>query len=119
MRPKWGIYRSLNNDQYLRDEEVLFANFSIEELNTLSADEFSVQKDIVMYPNPAKDSLSIAQTHENSYDSLFIVNTLGQVLLKELSNEKSIDISKLNQGTYFVIFKKNNKTVASKKLVVQ
>ena len=32
MRPKWGIYRSLNNSSQLRDEEVLFADFSIEEV---------------------------------------------------------------------------------------
>lgn len=29
MRPKWGIYRSLNNAAYLRDEEVRFADFCI------------------------------------------------------------------------------------------
>lgn len=32
VRPKWGIYRSLNNSQDLRDEEVLFADFSIQEI---------------------------------------------------------------------------------------
>lgn len=32
VRPKWGIYRSLLNAQDLRDETLLFANFSIEEL---------------------------------------------------------------------------------------
>lgn len=32
VRPKWGIYRSLINDQDLRDEALLFANFSVEEL---------------------------------------------------------------------------------------
>ncbi|WP_298546024.1 heparin lyase I family protein [uncultured Aquimarina sp.] len=31
VRPKWGIYRSLKNTQSLRDEEVLFADFSIRE----------------------------------------------------------------------------------------
>jgi hypothetical protein len=30
-RPKWGIYRSLNNPGYLRDEEVKFADFCIAE----------------------------------------------------------------------------------------
>jgi hypothetical protein len=30
-RPKWGIYRSLNNTPYLRDEEVKFADFCIAE----------------------------------------------------------------------------------------
>jgi len=32
IRPKWGIYRSLNNETYLRDEEVLYNNFSIQEI---------------------------------------------------------------------------------------
>lgn len=32
VRPKWGIYRSLINAQDLRDEEVLFADFSITEI---------------------------------------------------------------------------------------
>ena len=30
-RPKWGIYRSLNNTAYLRDEKVRFADFCIAE----------------------------------------------------------------------------------------
>jgi hypothetical protein len=29
VRPKWGIYRSLNDSSYLRDEEVLFGGFCI------------------------------------------------------------------------------------------
>lgn len=33
IRPKWGIYRSLNNVSYLRDEEVRFADFCIAEGN--------------------------------------------------------------------------------------
>ncbi|MEQ8472596.1 MAG: T9SS type A sorting domain-containing protein [Marinoscillum sp.] len=32
VRPKWGIYRSLNDLASLRDEEVLFADFSIDEI---------------------------------------------------------------------------------------
>lgn len=31
VRPKWGIYRSLKSAEYLRDEELLFADFSITE----------------------------------------------------------------------------------------
>jgi len=30
LRPKWGIYRSLNHPEQLRDEKVLFADFVIE-----------------------------------------------------------------------------------------
>lgn len=32
MRPKWGIYRSLNNASDLKDEQVLFADFKVQEL---------------------------------------------------------------------------------------
>lgn len=32
MRPKWGIYRSLNDAESLKDEEVLFADFNIKEM---------------------------------------------------------------------------------------
>ena len=31
IRPKWGIYRSLNHPEYLRDESIRFADFSIYE----------------------------------------------------------------------------------------
>ncbi|RYG37728.1 MAG: hypothetical protein EOO01_30025, partial [Chitinophagaceae bacterium] len=34
-RPKWGIYRSLNNAAVLRDEEVRFADFCIAEGRTV------------------------------------------------------------------------------------
>ena len=34
-RPKWGIYRSLNNVSYLRDEQVWFADFCIAEGNAV------------------------------------------------------------------------------------
>ncbi len=36
-RPKWGIYRSLNDSTNLRDEGVLFADFSIREIDSASS----------------------------------------------------------------------------------
>ncbi|MFD1294409.1 fibronectin type III [Lutibacter holmesii] len=32
-RPKWGVYRSLKSSNLLKDEQILFADFSIEELS--------------------------------------------------------------------------------------
>ena len=120
IRPKWGIYRSLNSEEDLRDEEVLFANFSIEEVSTLYIDEFS--KDdatIKIYPNPSKDSLLISEKTLNSYHSLKIINQLGQTIITENQAKKTIDISKLSKGIYNVVFTKNNTKVASKKLIIQ
>lgn len=36
-RPKWGIYRSLNDSESLRDEEVLFADFRIKEIDAAAS----------------------------------------------------------------------------------
>jgi len=44
VRPKWGIYRGLKSSADLRDETLLFANFSIEELNSLSIYDLKKQK---------------------------------------------------------------------------
>lgn len=118
VRPKWGIYRSLNSDQDLRDEEVLFANFSIEEVSTLSTEEFNHSIGITIYPNPSNDSLTVSEKVLNSYDSFKIVNQLGQTIISEKTTKKKIDISELRQGIYFVIFTKNNRKVATRKLII-
>ncbi|MDR3610371.1 MAG: hypothetical protein P4L27_07415, partial [Ignavibacteriaceae bacterium] len=36
IRPKWGIYRSLNSPDYLRDENVLFSDFSLLKSNAVN-----------------------------------------------------------------------------------
>lgn len=43
LRPKWGVYRSLNNAINLKDEIVLFADFSIEEIDLIFADGFDIR----------------------------------------------------------------------------
>ena len=98
---------------------MLFANFSVEELETLSTDALTQKKEITIYPNPAKDSISIAESVLGSYDSVSIVNILGQVLLEKKSSKKTIDISSLSQGTHYVIFRRNNQIITTKKLIVE
>jgi hypothetical protein len=41
-RPKWGIYRSLNSSNYLRDEQVLFANLCIGKGNDICPSDVHV-----------------------------------------------------------------------------
>jgi hypothetical protein len=41
-RPKWGIYRSLDSSSYLRDEQVLFANFCTGKGNEICPSDVSV-----------------------------------------------------------------------------
>ncbi|MCF8413320.1 MAG: T9SS type A sorting domain-containing protein [Melioribacteraceae bacterium] len=57
IRPKWGIYRSLNHPDHLRDEAVKFAGFSIQEGVTtgIEIQEPSLPENLLLlqnYPNP-------------------------------------------------------------------
>jgi len=50
MRSKWGIYRSLNDKINLRDEDILFTGFSIEEINnSLSTQENTALETVKVY----------------------------------------------------------------------
>ncbi len=104
VRPKWGIYRSLINDQDLRDEAVLFANFKIEEMNTLSVDEDQERlNDVQIFPNPVNDLLYLKNLPFNT-TAVKVRNGLGTVLIENTVRDSSysIDISALPAGTYFL-----------------
>ncbi len=66
IRPKWGIYRSLNNIIDLRDEEVLFANFSITELPSFPV-EISRFESSVIEKNKIELQWTTASELNNDY----------------------------------------------------
>jgi hypothetical protein len=112
IRPKWGIYRSLNVPSDLRDEIVLFASFSILEEKATSVDQIKDQEseELKVYPNPAFESVSFEyKLSESDHVKLAIYNLNGQ-LLKSIVNQnqsignhiEKVDISDLAEGLYFV-----------------
>ena len=118
VRPKWGIYRSLNASQDLRDEEVLFANFSIEELNPLSVDDNQISLNTIeIFPNPSTDIVTIIQTKQNRYNSFIIYNILGQQITAQTLTKNEFDISFLAKGIYTIVFKNKENKVVLKKLI--
>ena len=118
VRPKWGIYRSLNSSQDLRDEEVLFANFSVQELSSLSlANENREVSAINVYPNPANSILKIEEFSHNTYDAVKIINHLGQDVINYRERKGSIDISKLTKGIYTAIVTSGSSKIIRKKLI--
>ncbi|MFY0603519.1 MAG: T9SS type A sorting domain-containing protein [Flavobacteriaceae bacterium] len=121
VRPKWGIYRSLNHVADLRDEEVLFADFSIEEVSALSLNDYNVYANkVTISPNPAKDSITISEIDSLKFDHILIYNPSGKkVASKKMSSERSINISSLTKGLYFLVFKKEAKIVSMNKLIVK
>ena len=83
LRPKWGIYRSLNSPSDLRDEAVRFAGFRIQEITTgVDGSQVSVPASIVLhqnYPNPFNPVTMIGFTiPKTSLVTLKICSALGQ-----------------------------------------
>lgn len=84
---------------------------------TLSNDEVSTPLNFSIYPNPAKETITI-NSENNS--AISIVNSLG-VVIKSIKNAKKsqmISVNDLASGIYFISVKSKNKT-ATKKLIIK
>ncbi|MBV7269917.1 T9SS type A sorting domain-containing protein [Winogradskyella luteola] len=103
VRPKWGIYRSLNSANDLRDESVLYSDFSIEEVSDLSITEVN-KNTISLYPNPVTDILNFKLNLNLTYDKIEIYNSQGKLVqdYDEDFTDTSIDISSFETGFYSI-----------------
>ena len=120
VRPKWGIYRSLNNVDDLRDEEVLFANFSIEELSSLSIYENEPTNQISIFNDAKNNLLVLKNIADNNLISIFNIEG-RKVLEKTISSsntEMSINVSSLSKGTYIINLSNKDNFIQSKKILI-
>lgn len=113
IRPKWGIYRSLNNPADLRDEAVRFTGFSITEETALAIND-NRGNDLNMltiYPNPAKDMAVIKyMLPENGFTQLTVYSLSGTKYKTLVNSEyqvagpytKEFDLSGIGEGFYIV-----------------
>jgi hypothetical protein len=92
-------------------------------LAVLSTDYLNLSdKKVFVYPNPAKNNFSIQFPKNSDSDvEVTIINTNGQVVKKQviskneiINNEKSIDITNLNNGIYLVQLYSNSYSKAIK-----
>ena len=108
IRPKWGIYRSLNHPEDLRDESVLFADFQITELNDTDdiPDETplssSDQNSIKIFPNPSSDFITIETDEIELYHRIVIYDSSGKSYDIDQRTFPTINISELDRGSYFL-----------------
>lgn len=122
LRPKWGIYRSLEDSTSLRDEEVLFADFSIEELDNMvlsSSNDILDDETFLVYPNPATDKLMFPTAVLNRFNQVNIYNQNGQLVLSKTLETDNISISDLNGGLYFVEFRNDKIRTKPMKIIVK
>jgi len=77
--------------------------------------EQNVKESVVIYPNPAKNQITIKGEFDAN-ESITIYNLLGQKVIERnsISNEEKIDVSKLESGVYTIYF---NASKASYKFV--
>lgn len=103
IRPKWGIYRSLNSVSDLRDEEVLFANFSISELvTTAAASDVADVEEFILVPNPATNTVKVTGKLAANFSGLNIYNKTGQKVMSMNEQKTEVSISSLKAGMYFL-----------------
>ncbi len=100
IRPKWGIYRSLDHPSDLRDEAVRFSDFSIQEGTTGVGGSYnSIPENILLeqnYPNPFNPSTIIKyQVPSTSHIQLAIYDCLGREV------DRLVD--KTQTGSYYQI----------------
>lgn len=103
IRPKWGIYRSLLDSTYLKDEIVLFNDFSIAELAVpVGIDAYFSEHPIGLFPNPTSNNFTLKGDLIN-YE-IHILDIMGTVhqTLSSSQNTLSIDLSTLPNGYYFI-----------------
>lgn len=130
IRPKWGIYRSLNKAYQLRDEAVRFNDFSIQEINVTNISEersklpnrFSLEQN---YPNPFNPTTVISYSiPQSSNVSIKIFDLLGREIETLISKKQSqgyysinFDATDIPSGTYFYRIKAGN-FVETKKMML-
>lgn len=73
---------------------------------------------ILIFPNPAKDYLTISDISHN-IENIEIINVTGQIIKSFLvnSNEITLNLSNFAKGIYFVKLKRNNEVITKKILI--
>ena len=62
----------------------------------------AIENSISIFPNPAKNTITILNSSKAKINEVFIYSPSGQIILQKKSPINTIDISKLKAGLYFV-----------------
>jgi hypothetical protein len=113
-----GDYFTNEANIYFDYNSPILTNTAKSTFNALSTQDFEFSNYFTVYPNPMKEVLNISYKNPIEIKSISIYNLLGQlvIVVPNAENTSSIDISKLNMGTYFLKVKSDKGTL-SKKLI--
>lgn len=81
--------------------------------STFSNGEFKLNN-LVIFPNPTKSNITIIKNDTFEVTSIYITNTVGQVIKKNNNFQNNIDLSDLTSGTYFITFETYNSKITKR-----
>ncbi|MBV7267884.1 T9SS type A sorting domain-containing protein [Winogradskyella luteola] len=89
--------------------------------NALNVNEFELTKKINIYPNPAKNSITINYEFQTNDSKIIIYDLSGRLVNQTMlsNNNNIIDISGLNSGVYIVNLIEDDTKTGFKKLIVE
>lgn len=117
IRPKWGIYRSLNTPSDLRDEIVYFNSFSIQEEQNTEVNQVNYNQNKFAISNDSNSLFINCIYGKNAIVQIF--NTNGQVIKNEqfkianASGKYKVDISDLKSGVFILCLNTDNQKFTS------
>jgi hypothetical protein len=86
--------------------------------NTLSVNENEVSS-FVMYPNPAKDFITLKSSNNNSIVSVEIFDLNGRKVVSPVLTNETISVQSLATGTYLLLAKDNQGNLSTQKFIKQ
>jgi photosystem II stability/assembly factor-like uncharacterized protein len=84
----------------------------------VTTEEHFINSEIIIFPNPTKEKLSILTNRVVKIKHIVIYNLNGQKIIAGMPTENTIDVSKLNSGLYIVELELDNEIVR-KKIIVE
>jgi hypothetical protein len=88
----------------------------------LASFENPTNSTLSVYPNPAKDCLTISNPQELVWTRITLINSVGQISYRNDLGGKDdirIDVSALPRGSYFIATEFENRPAITQKVLVQ
>lgn len=121
LQPDFVNYKVVDNNLYFSAASINPYKgtelWRIQDSSTLSNSKFDTIDTVLIYPNPTKNSFNIQGENLDEF-TVEIYDLLGKKV-SEFHNQKTIDISSLNMGTYIVKIKDSQNKVTAQKIIKQ
>jgi hypothetical protein len=95
----------------LKIDQILFSQ------TPLSVNQFSLEQNLKVFPNPAKDIINIQSA--SAVRTLRVLNVLGQEVIRQSGATRAINLSSLTPGLYILKTEHNNGGKATRKFIIQ